>query len=263
MSPTISIITITYNSDRHLDQTIESVAAQSYADRELIIVDGDSTDGTLDIVRRHGRDVDQLISEPDRGIADAMNKGLGMAKGEFVLFLHSDDYLLSPTSLADAAPHLAGPNPVVGFQLFYEMEDGARVLPRKPQLNWRINFKMSLHHQAVFCRTSLLEDLGGFDEAFKIAMDYEFFLRAYRRGIRATSYDLPIAVMRKTGISSQLDNESLLARFREEKRVHLRHADTSLWRAIYRAYWFAYPVYRGFRPSDFSSAGTKQEGFDR
>ena len=256
MSPSISIITITYNSERHLSQTIASVVSQTFADREFIVVDGASTDGTLDILNRQHRHIDRFVSEPDRGIADAMNKGLRLADGDYALFLHSDDYLLDPDSLAKVAPYLdEGPQPIVAFRLFYETENGERELPRYPRLNWRINFKMSLDHQAVFCRTSLLRDLGGFDPTLSIAMDYDFFLRAYRKGIRGVTHDLPIAVMRKTGISSRLDRETLLVRFREEKRVHSRHADTLRWKAIYGAYWFAYPIYRGFHPRrDFPPA---------
>lgn len=255
MSPTISIITVAYNSERHLSQTIESVAAQSFAGAEFIVVDGGSTDGTLEIVNRERRHVDQFVSEPDQGIADAMNKGLGMATGEYVLFLHSDDYLLEANSLADAARLLTGSPAIAAFRLFYETVDGARVLPRFPRLNWRINFKMSLDHQAVLCRADILRELGGFDPSLRIAMDYDFFLRAYRRGFRAESHDLTIAVMRKTGVSSRLDRPGLLDRFREEKRVHLRNAETFAQRMMYGAYWFAYPLYRGFRPRrDFPGA---------
>jgi glycosyltransferase involved in cell wall biosynthesis len=255
MSSTISIITVAHNSERHLSDTINSVASQSFTDREYIVVDGASTDGTVDIVHRERRHIDTFVSEPDEGIADAMNKGLGLANGDWVLFLHSDDYLLDSDSLARVVPHLIDEHPIVAFRLFYEAEDGVRVLPRSPSLNWRINFKMSLDHQAVFCRASTLRELGGFDPTLKIAMDYDLFLRAYRRGIRAESHDLPIAVMRKTGVSSRLDRAGLLDRFREEKRVHLHNADNLVWKAIYRAYWFAYPLYRGFRPRrDFADA---------
>jgi glycosyltransferase involved in cell wall biosynthesis len=248
MSPSVSIITVSHNSDRHLNQTLESVASQTFTDREYILIDGGSTDGTLDIAHRHRNHIDHLVSEPDQGIADAMNKGLMMAAGDYVLFLHSDDYFLGPDSLALAAPHLKGSQPVVAFRLFYESADGTRSLPRRPGLGWRINFKMSLDHQAVFCRTNVMRDLGGFDRALKVAMDYDFFLRAYRNGVRAESHDIPIAVMRKTGISSQLDRENLLDRFREEKRVHSRNCEGLLWRMIYHAYWVAYPIYRGFNP---------------
>ncbi len=251
MPPTISVVTITFNSERFLEDTMASVAAQTYDDLEYVIVDGGSTDGTLDIVRRYEQHVDQMVSEPDGGIGDAMNKGAAMANGDFVLFLHSDDYLLDGDSLAKVAPHLETEDDIVAFRLYYEEVDGTRRLPRVPKLDWRINFKMSLDHQAVFVRTSFHRDLGGFDPSVRIAMDYDFFLRAYRGGARAVTHDLPMAVMRKVGVSARQDRETLLARFREEKMVHERYAGNIARRLIYGAYWVAYPIYRGFRPWEF------------
>ena len=250
MSPKISIVTVAYNAERYIAQTIDSVIDQTYDDYEYIVVDGASTDRTMDIVRQRGDSIDHVISEPDQGIGDAMNKGLAVAEGEYILFLHADDHLLEPAALARAAWLLS--SPIDAFRLFYLSEDGERELPRMPNMNWRMNFKMSLDHQAVFCRTSLLRELGGFDTSLRIAMDYDLFLRAYRRGLRAVTHDLPIAVMRMTGISSQKDRRALLERFREEKRVHRRYANTLVLRIIYGAYWLVYPMYRGFNPlSDF------------
>jgi glycosyltransferase involved in cell wall biosynthesis len=250
MPPTISVVTVAHNAERHIAQAIDSVTAQTYADREYVVVDGASTDGTMDIVRKRASQIDTVVSEPDEGIADAMNKALRLVTGDYVLFLHADDYLLGPESLAEAAPLLA--EPIEAFRLFYESVDGERVLPRMPSFGWRTNFKTGLDHQAVFCRTSLLSELGGFDTSLRIAMDYDLFLRAYRQGVAAQVHDLPIAVMRKTGISSQLDRDSLLERFREEKAIHTRHASSFARRLLYSAYWIAYPIYRGFRPWDFT-----------
>ncbi len=246
MSPTISIITVAYNAERHIAQTIDSVTSQSYRDREYIVVDGASTDSTMDIVRERSSGIDRIVSEPDEGIGDAMNKGLRMAEGEYVLFLHADDYLLGPDVLADAAPVLSAP--IEAFRLVYDFEDRGQLLPRVPSLGWRTNFKTGLDHQAVLCRASLLRDLGGFDPSLRIAMDYDFFLRAYRRRVPARIHDLPISVMRKAGISSRLDRASLLERFREEKKIHERYANNLGRRVMYWAYWIAYPIYRGFNP---------------
>ncbi len=252
MSPTISIITVAYNAEQHIAQTIESVVSQSYGDYEYIVIDGSSTDSTMDIVRERAGGIDHIVSEPDAGIGDAMNKGLRLAAGEYVLFLHADDYLLGPDVLAEVAPLLSAP--IEAFRLVYDLEDGGQRLPRIPSLGWRTNFKTGLDHQAVLCRASLLRDLDGFDTSLRIAMDYDLFLRAYRRGVSAQIHDLPISVMRKTGISSRSDRASLLERFREEKKIHERHASNLGWRAVYWAYWIAYPIYRGFNPwRDFRS----------
>ena len=246
MSPKISIVTVAYNAERHIAQTIASVTSQSFRDFEYIVIDGASTDATMEVISQHSAAIDHVVSEPDEGIADAMNKGLALAAGEYVLFLHADDYLLSSDALATVAPLLTAP--IEAFRLYYEEEDGGRSLPRMPSFGWRTNFKTGFDHQAVFCQATLLRELGGFDTSVRIAMDYDLFLRAYRRGTKAEVHDIPIAVMRKVGISSQTDRDSLLERFREEKRIHRDHADNVLRRALYWAYWIAYPIYRGFNP---------------
>ena len=89
--PKITIVTITYNAERYLEQTITSVIEQTYTNREYIVVDGNSSDGTLDIIKKYESEIDNWISEPDNGIADAMNKGIDLATGDYILFLHSDD----------------------------------------------------------------------------------------------------------------------------------------------------------------------------
>ncbi|MDJ0952219.1 MAG: glycosyltransferase family 2 protein [Acidimicrobiia bacterium] len=246
MTPKISIVTAAYNAERYIADTIDSVTSQSYRNYEYIVVDGASSDATMDIVRERADGIDHIVSEPDDGISDAMNKGLELVTGEYVLFLHADDYLVGPSALEDAAPLLA--EPIEAFRLFHEQEDGELVAPRMPREGWLTNFKWGLYHQSVLCRTSLLRDLGGFDTSLRVSMDYDLFLRAYRQGVRAGIHDLPLSVMRRTGISSQRDRAALRERFREEKLIHERYAGNLGRRAIYTAYWIAYPIYRGFNP---------------
>ena len=110
-----------------------------------------------------------------------------------------------------------------------------------------MNFKTGLLHQGVFCRRALFDEIGPFDTRFKIAMDYEFFLRAYRRGAKLKLIDLPLAVMRDTGVSSRTDWPSLRQRFLEEKRMQRKHGKGVLVRAIYFIYWVLYMPYRWMR----------------
>ncbi|CAN5404494.1 hypothetical protein BH09BAC4_BH09BAC4_38480 [soil metagenome] len=91
--PTVSIITITYNAERFLERTIQSVVAQQATDFEYVIIDGASTDGTLDIIKRYEKHITTWISEPDRGLYDAMNKGLHRARGQYVWFMNAGDKL--------------------------------------------------------------------------------------------------------------------------------------------------------------------------
>ena len=99
----ISIITVTLNSEKYIEDTIQSVIQQTYQNIEYIIIDGASEDGTLDIIKKHEDKIDYWIAEPDNGISDAMNKGLKIAKGDYVLFLQSDDYMADSTALERAA----------------------------------------------------------------------------------------------------------------------------------------------------------------
>jgi glycosyltransferase involved in cell wall biosynthesis len=136
----LSIITITFNSEEYLDHTIRSVAAQTYPNFEYIVVDGASTDGTLDIIKRHEQHIDRWVSEPDGGIADAMNKGVAIATGDFVYFLHSDDYLGSDEALSEACRHLTEVDDVFLFNIYLE-KDGNKSLHRPRGFNAWLQFK--------------------------------------------------------------------------------------------------------------------------
>lgn len=244
----ISIITVCYNSTQHLEQTIKSVAGQSYADKEYILVDGGSTDGTIEIIKRYEDKIDKFISEPDQGIADAMNKGLALATGDFILFLHSDDYLISNEILATAALHLATDEEIFLFNIFLA-RDGGKNLFKSRGLNWWMNLKTGIFHQSTICRRELFDKIGNFDTGFRIGMDYDFFLRAYRSGVKAKKIDFPLSVMRLCGVSNQLDWPSLRERFAEEKRVHMKNCPSARLRIVYFFYWFFYPIYRRCKSS--------------
>lgn len=239
----LSIITVSFNSSKYIRQTIESVIGQTFTDLEYIIIDGGSTDGTVDIIKQYEDKVDYWTSEPDNGIADAMNKGLSVAKGDYILFLHSDDYLLNFYSIELASQHFTPKNDIFLFDIFLEKE-GRRILRRPRGLNWWINFKTGVFHQSAICSKALFDSVGHFDVNFKIAMDYDIFLRAYRSGIKAKKVHMPLSVMRLNGISSRLDWPGLQERFREEKLVHFKNCPslTAYW--LYKIFWVLYIPYR-------------------
>ncbi len=242
----ISIVTITFNSEEYLEQTIQSVVAQTYPNIEYIVIDGGSTDGTLDIIRRYERHIDRWISEPDDGIADAMNKGISHATGDFLYFLHSDDYLGSNSAISEACQHLNDLDDVFLFSIYLE-KDGKRNLHRPRGFNVWLNFKTGVFHQSAICSKRLFETLGLFDTDFRIGMDYDFFLRAYKQGIDAITFDLSLGTMRLTGVSSQTDWPSLRRRFAEERRVQLKNCKSAWMRFLYAFYWLLYWPYRRIR----------------
>lgn len=242
-NPVISVITVVFNGDEHLEQTLQSVINQTYTNVEYIVIDGASTDNTPDIIRQYDAIIDYWISEPDNGIADAMNKGLHSATGEYILFLHADDYFENNQSLAQAVTRI-GYEDIALFDILY----GGELKYLTPRgLNFWINFKTGVFHQAALCKRSVFDRIGGFDTGLKIAMDYDFFLRAYRHGITPRHYPLALSVMRDTGISSKTDWPALLSRFNEEKKVHLKNCHSLPLSFIYKIYWVLYLNYRKIR----------------
>lgn len=243
----ISIITITLNSDTHLEQTITSVCRQSYDNREHIIIDGGSTDCSVEIIKKYEDKISYWVSEPDNGISHAMNKGLCHASGDYILFLHADDYLHDNFALESAVRHMKKAAPIYIFPVLLNY-DGAWKKSKNRSLGWWTNFKMASCHQGQFCARELFSKLGGFDEQLKICMDYDFLLRAYRAGIKAKIInEFPPTVMRQTGISSRQNWQDIQKRLKEECIIHKKHCPTFGMSLTYQAYWKLYMTYRKIR----------------
>lgn len=244
----ISIITITLNSEKYLSQTIDSVVQQSYPHIEYILVDGVSTDNTLNIIKAKQQHIHRWISEPDDGIGDAMNKGIALATGDYLLFLHSDDYLFSPESIAQAVAHIEQQQHLMVYASAIRYQRKQSVTIYQPRAwNFMIYFKTRLWHQGVLCHRRVFKQIGGFDAQFKIAMDYDFFLRVYLHGLSVALYPDTLAVMRDTGVSSRQDWQNLSRRFDEERAVHKKNQANPLMGLVYAFYWLLYKPYRRLR----------------
>lgn len=242
----ISIITICFNSAQYLEQTIRSVTDQTYTDREYIVIDGGSTDGTVDIIRKYEDKIDKWISEPDNGIADAMNKGLSFVSGDYVIFLHSDDYFIGRNAISSIIPYLSKQYDIYLFNI-YLSNKGKKKLYRPRGFNWWMNFKTGVFHQAAVCSKNLFLNIGMFDTTFAIGMDYDLFLRAFRAGVKAKKIDKSFSVMRLCGISSQKNWSNVKNRMREERLIHLKNCSKSWMRLIYRTFWAIYMPYKKIR----------------
>ena len=216
-----SIITITFNSRQHLAETIESVLLQDQTDFEYVIVDGGSTDGTLEIIREYAAADPRIrwISEPDDGIADAFNKGLRMARGEIVGILNSDDYYLTwaLASVAEASRTHPDCDIFHGDMLRLDGETALfRLVPAVVERS--IWHEMPLNHPATFVTRRAYERVGGFDATIRIAMDYDMMLRLYKSGCRFYHIPHPLAAMRYGGAS---DNKHLVG-LREVRTIAIR-----------------------------------------
>lgn len=201
----MSIITVSYNSARTIARTIESVTSQNYPDLEYIIIDGGSTDGTLDIIKKYKDRITRVISEPDRGISDAFNKGIKIASGEIIGILNSDDWY-EPNALEIVTSKLnnRGVDFAVGALRYWDDKGNNFVV--FPDKNYKkiINYKMPhLNHPASFFKAETYRAVGLFSLKYRYAMDYDFFMRVIKAGKSAIITDSVLANMRFSGASDK------------------------------------------------------------
>jgi len=199
-----SIITATLDSERFLEETVRSVLSQDYPDFEYILVDGGSSDGTVEIIKDYAAIDGRLrwISEPDRGIADAMNKGIRMAKGEVVAHIHSDDFYAANGVFSDvAAAFAAHPDALWLTGGVYEVDEEGAILREIKVRRYgyrkliRCNFIL---HPATFVKSEGFRRAGLFDERRRYAMDYDLWLRLGTLSVPVT-IDKPLASFRLHG----------------------------------------------------------------
>jgi glycosyltransferase involved in cell wall biosynthesis len=208
----ISIITATYNSEKHIQGVIASIASQTYKNIEWVVVDGASKDATVNVIKENYTGELNILSEPDKGIYDALNKGLTLATGDIIGFLHSDDFFENETVIERIATQfqLNNCDGVYGDLRYVNVEDTAKIVRY-----WKSNpFHSSLlkkgwmpAHPALFLKKEVYQKHGNFDTSFKIAADYDFMLRILKDEILKFHY-LPevITNMRVGGASNTLGN---------------------------------------------------------
>lgn len=213
----ISIITATYNSGKTVGDTLKSVLAQTYHDYELLVVDGASKDNTLEVVKKmeplfEGRM--RYISEPDKGIYDAMNKGIRMATGDVIGILNSDDFYTSDDALACIAWTLENEkvDAVYGDIHYVDDEDlkkCVRYYSSKPFRRWMMRFGFMPAHPSFYCRKEVYEKYGAFDaENYRVAADFENLLRLIFVNKIKTHYISKDFVTMRTGGASNSGLES-------------------------------------------------------
>jgi glycosyltransferase involved in cell wall biosynthesis len=180
----ISVITVCKNVASDLERTIQSVLMQNFKDYEYIIIDGKSSDNTFKILKQYEKQITKIISESDTGIYDAMNKGISLAAGRYLLFLNAGDELLHENILNIAAERI-DKNPVdifFGHTLEVDKKTGlAYVRSQRPYLNNLILFRQTIAHQAAFISRRAFEKYGKYDNSLCVVADWEWFLRAVLR----------------------------------------------------------------------------------
>lgn len=205
----VTVITVCRNSASTIRDTLDSIAEQDHPQVEHLVIDGASTDGTVEIVRAHGSRVARLVSEPDRGMYDSMNKGLRLATGDVVGFLHSDDMLASPTTLRRIAAAFEDPavEAVYGDIDMVDPRDTSRVVRRwrsAPHRRGSLPRGWYPPHVSLYVRRQVLQQVGPFDERYRIAADMDHMVRLFEvRGVRSRYLPETLVRMRAGGLSNR------------------------------------------------------------
>lgn len=219
----VSIITVCYNSAATIESTIQSVIFQDYSNIEYIIVDGESKDNTLDIVRKYEMHIDTIISENDSGIFDAFNKGIQNATGDIIAILNSDDFYMNNKVISKIvrAFESCDCELVFGNIYYVDAQNTNRIIRRWKSSSYsklKAIFGWMPAHPAFFVRRSVYNKYGGFNTNFKYSGDYDFMMRLlYKYNLSSKYVDEFLVNMRSGGNS----NSSLRARLKVEKEDRL------------------------------------------
>lgn len=202
--PLVSIITVVFNGERYLEETIESVINQSYENIEYIVIDGNSTDRTVEILEQYDGKIDHWLSEPDDGIYDAMNKGISLCSGEIIKLINADD-LLTPDSVETAVQAFLkfgekGQELFITSNLDIINEEGV-VVSAFTQKGFTKYFESFLH-PAWYVPAAIYNKYGQYSLDYSISSDYEYFLRLQEGGVKMRVLEAPLAQYRVGGASS-------------------------------------------------------------
>jgi len=237
--PLITIVTVTWNCESTIDRTLASVNSLKTSDIEYIIIDGQSTDRTLEYISAYPGLVNQLVSEPDTGIYNAMNKGAKLARGEYILFLNGDDNLIKE-GFNKAKQVLKNKRPdVLSCRCEAVSMNGEKLNLLVPSF-WKIFFFNTIPHPSTFVTTELQKKYS-FREQFAIAADYDLFLRLYLDKRDFVLSDLVIASHYRGGFSSNMSKS--LNETRAIRREHLGMLRYSLSRLLEELNYYKYQIF--------------------
>lgn len=227
-SPLISVITIVYNDLKGLKKTFESVVNQSYNNMEYVIIDGGSSDGSVDFIKEQQEHFSYWVSEKDKGIADAFNKGVQAAKGDWIILLNAADYFQDEYAISKMIPYLeVNQNADIVYGKMTEVDENGELGKSfgRPFDKSSFERECTIIHPATFHNKYFFEKNGLFSLDFKIAMDYEIFLR--KRDLKAVFADEQITFMEKGGVSQE-DPTRAYKEVNDVKRLHLKKNEISL-----------------------------------
>lgn len=205
--PLVTVVTVVYNDAKGLESTIQNLILQTYSNIEYIIIDGASTDGTVDIIQQHNDQIDYWTSEPDNGIYEAMNKAIDIAKGEWVNFMNAGDTFVNENVVTDFIHQLDNQTEIYYGSRYINMSTKSYLEKTLPLEQFFYN--MPFGHQSAFIKHNLVQKYK-FDTSYKLSADYDFFLHCYKSNITFKDLGFPICNFTIGGLSYQQSFKSLL-----------------------------------------------------
>ena len=241
--PLVSIVTVVYNGEQFLEETILSVINQTYENIEYIIIDGGSTDGTVDIIKKYEDRISYWVSEKDEGISDAFNKGVKVAKGEYINFQGDGDGFCSTDSLEKVFENVNTQEDIFISARIQRIDvDGNEIFISKSIDNFdykSLLFRMSLPHQGLFTHKKYFDKYGLFDINNTFCMDYDHLLRSYKEFPKVVTSDVVVARWRDDG----LGNGRTLEIFREYDKIKRNNKVASEFSLDFIKYWTLFKYY--------------------
>ena len=237
----ISIVTATWNCAKTLPDCLASVARQSYLNREHIIVDGASTDGTIDVINEHIDQIPILISERDKGIYDALNKGIQLATGDVIGFLHADDLYATDNTLSKIAQAFEDPTvcAVYGDLEYVSKQDTSKVIRRWQSKHFDrrdLGWGWMPAHPTLYVRRDWYLMIGGFDISYMISADYLSILKLFNQPGFKTEYIPNVLVTMRLGGASNKSIKAIFKKSKEDWRA-LRSCNFNLFSALRAIVW--------------------------
>lgn len=239
-APKVSVIIAVYNGMAHIEETIESILSQTYNKLELIIIDGGSTDGTLDVIEKYKSSIDYFVSEKDKGISDAFNKGVAVATGDYINFQGDGDGFWQDNALEKAMSGVDKEKDILVSCKIARVSDDDKVLYFSKHMKHfskrSLLLRMSLPHQGLFTHREFFKQYGMFDVNNTFCMDYEHLLRGFHDFPRVKMQNVTLARWRADG----LGNNRELEIYKEYDAIKRKHKVASDWVLTFVNYWILF-----------------------
>lgn len=238
--PKLSVITVVYNAARDIERTMLSVLNQSYPNIEYILIDGGSTDGSVELIENYQDRINKLISEKDHGIYHAMNKGLALATGDYVLFINAGDEIYATNTVEDIFKSQTDADIYYGETQMYSsywQPLGRRRHKAPAHFSWKdFRYGMSICHQAIYIKRSIVEP---YDLAYGLSADIDWIIKAAKKAKKIIGTDNYVAKYQTGGLSKKRHFQSLKERFQIFSK-HYGLISTILNHGVISIRWLAY-----------------------